>query len=80
MLYDYVGTLDPWYKFDRPELSSKTLLVIGTGNIGRRVCKYMQPFMCVTTFDIIENDISDLPTLISIADCITLHIPKTDEN
>ena len=36
--------------------------------------------MHVITFDILENDISDIPTLISIADCITLHIPKTDEN
>ena len=35
MLYNYVGTIEPWYKYDRPELSRQTLLVIGTGNIGR---------------------------------------------
>jgi phosphoglycerate dehydrogenase-like enzyme len=80
MLYGYVGTIEPWYKYNRSELSRKTLLVIGTGNIGRRVAKNMQPFIYVMTFDILENDISELPSLISQADCITIHIPKTDEN
>ena len=56
------------------------MLVIGTGNIGRRVVKYMQPFMQVFTFDILNNNESDLPELIRQADCITLHIPKMDEN
>lgn len=80
MLYGYVGVIEPWFKYDRTELSSKTLLVIGKGNIGRRVVKYMQPFIHVLTFDIIENDVSELLDLINKADCITLHIPKTDEN
>ena len=80
MLYRYVGTIEPWFKYDRPELSGKTLLVIGTGNIGNRVVKYMQPFMGLMTFDILENDILELPDLIHQADCITLHIPKTGEN
>ncbi len=80
MLYGYVGTLDPWYKYDRPELAKKIVLVIGTGNIGQRVVKYMQPFMQVFTFDILNNNESDLPELIRQADCITLHIPKMDEN
>jgi len=80
MHYSNLGTIEPWLKNDRIQLNDKSLLVIGTGNIGRRVVDYMRPFMHVITFDILENDISDLPTLISIADCITLHIPKTDEN
>ena len=80
MMYNYVGTLEPWYKFDRPELSRKTLLVIGTGNIGRRVVEYMHPLMKVMTFDILENDVLELPGFIRQADCITLHIPKTDIN
>ena len=80
MLYRYLGTIEPWFKYDRPELSGKTLLVIGTGNIGSRVVKYMQPFMDVMTFDIIENDILELPDLIRQANCITLPIPKTGEN
>ena len=80
MLYNYVGTIEPWYKYDRPALSKKTLLVIGTGNIGSRVVKHMHSFMRVVTFDILENDVSELPGLIRQADCITLHIPKTDKN
>ena len=80
MVYSYVGTVDPWYKYDRPSLSAKTLLVIGKGNIGRRVAEYMQAFMKIVTFDIMKNEVSELRGLIKQADCITLHIPKTDEN
>ena len=60
MLYNYVGTIKPWHKYDRDELKSKRLLVIGNGNIGKRVIQYMQPFMNVTSFDILENDESEL--------------------
>ena len=60
MLYNYVGTLNPWFKYSRSELKSKTLLIIGNGNIGSRVYKYMQPFMNVVSFDIIENQESEL--------------------
>ncbi len=80
MLYNYVGAIDLWYKYDRPSLTAKTLLIIGKGNIGQRVVQYMQPFMRVVTFDILHNKESDLNELISQADCITLHIPKVDEN
>ena len=80
MLYNNVGTLEPWRKYGRLELSRKVLLVIGLGNIGQRVVECMRPLMSVITFDILKNDISDLPSLISEADCITLHIPKTAEN
>ena len=80
ILYSNLGKIESWSKNCRIQLKNKFLLVIGTGNIGRRVVEYMRPFMHVITFDILENDISDLPTLISTADCITLHIPKTDEN
>ena len=80
MFYNYVGTIKPWHKYDRVELKSKRLLVIGNGNIGKRVIQYMQPFMNVTSFDILENDESELQKLLIKADCITLHIPKMDKN
>ena len=80
MLYNYVGTINPWYKYDRVELKSKRLLVIGNGNIGKRVIKYMEPFMSVKSFDILENDESELEELLITADCITLHIPKMNKN
>ena len=80
MMYSEVGSIDPWIKNDRTQLSTKTLLVIGMGNIGKRVAKKMNIFMQVITFDIIDNKLSELEEMINVADCITLHIPKSDEN
>jgi phosphoglycerate dehydrogenase-like enzyme len=80
MLYDNVGTLDPWVKEPRHQLSQKNLLVIGTGKIGSRIVQLMKPFMRVATFDILQNKVSELKPLIQNADCITIHIPKNDEN
>lgn len=80
MIYEQTGTVDPWVKHDRLQLAQKTLLVIGTGNIGRRVLDYMNPFMKTDTFDIMQNDLSELPLKLAQADCVTLHIPKNDEN
>ncbi len=79
-LYDNVGTLNPWIKEPRYQLSKKTLLVIGLGRIGSRVAQLMDPFMYVTTFDILKNQNSDLKLLLHQADCITLHIPKNEDN
>lgn len=80
MMYDDVGSIEPWIKNTRSQLSNKTLLVIGTGNIGSRVAKRMKNFMNVLTFDIIQNDAQELQNFMLEADCITLHIPKNDEN
>ena len=80
MLYSSVGTIDPWLKYDRLELSKKILLVIGTGNIGKRVFRQMQPFMKVVSFDIMENKESELSQLLNKADCVSLHIPKMESN
>ena len=80
MLYNEIGTIKPWSKKNRIQMKNKSLLIIGAGNIGRRVYNYMKPFMRVKTFDILQNDLIELPDLISEADCISLHIPKTNEN
>ena len=80
MLYDNVGTIYPWVKNVRVRLKDKVLLVIGTGNIGMRVVTNMKRFMNVITFEILENDIEELPDKISQADCISLHISKTQDN
>jgi len=80
MFYQRVGTINPWFKNSRIELKDKTLLVVGGGNIGGRVAEFMSPFMKVLIFDILHNDIEELPALIKQADGITLHIPKTDQN
>ena len=80
MLYGNIGTLDPWVKNPRQKLSQKTLLIIGNGNIGSRVAELMNPFMKVTIFDILCNEAADLQPLMHQADCVSIHIPKSDEN
>ena len=80
MLYSDIGTIDPWLKEPRQQLSKKNLLIFGTGKIGSRVAKLMKPFTKVTTFDILHNDLSELRPMIQQADCITIHIPNNDEN
>ena len=76
MIYSNLGTIDPWIKYSRQEFSSKTLLVIGKGNIGSEVIKTMKHFMNVVGFDISENKLEILPDLLKVADCISLHILK----
>jgi phosphoglycerate dehydrogenase-like enzyme len=80
MLYSKIGTLDPWRKHIRVQLNDKVLLVIGTGNIGSRVAKKMQSFLKVETYDLLQDTATELRYLIESADCITLHIPKSEEN
>jgi phosphoglycerate dehydrogenase-like enzyme len=80
MFYSNVGTLDPWFKESRRQLSTQTLLVIGTGKIGGRVVEMMDQVLNVITFDVLKNDPSDLQRFISAADCVSIHIPKTDGN
>jgi len=80
-LYSEIGSINPWIKNDRTQLSAKTLLVLGMGNIGKRVAKKMNSFLNIITFDILFNkSYSELKKMISTADCITIHIPNSDEN
>ena len=80
MLYKNIGTISPWIKEPRRQLSQKTLLVIGVGKIGSQVAQLMKQFLNVKTFDILHNEESELKPLMQQADCITIHIPKSDEN
>ena len=80
MLYTNIGTIDPWTKFPRKQLSKKTLLVIGLGKIGTLVNDLMKKFMIVNTYDITSNKPIELKSLIGKAECITIHIPNSKEN
>ena len=80
MVYSEVGDLDSWIKYDRVHLGNINLLVVGMGNIGKRVHDKMSNFMHVNSFDVLHNNENDLDELISNSDCITLHIPNTIEN
>ena len=80
MLFDNVGSLDPWGKKSRCQLSHQNLLVIGTGRIGSRVAQFMEPFMKVSTFDILHNKANELKPLMQQSDCVSVHIPKSEDN
>jgi len=80
MLYNCVGTIEPWIKEPRQQFSRKKLLVIGNGKIGGRVSELMKPFLKIIKFDILENKISQLKLMMSEADCVSVHIPKNDKN
>ena len=80
MLYQKIGTLDPWIKYNRGALSNRKLLVIGRGNIGKKIINKMKNFMEVYSWDIINDDFEKLKELISSCDCISLHIPQTEDN
>lgn len=80
MLYNNIGSIDPWIKLPRISLSDKNLLVIGMGRIGSKVFEKMKKFMNVDFYDIKEHSYNILYEKIKIADCITLHINNTLEN
>jgi phosphoglycerate dehydrogenase-like enzyme len=80
MLFNNLGTIEPWLKNPRDQLSKKKLLVIGKGRIGTRVLKLMSPFIQVFDFDILDDKISKLKKIMKEVDCVTLHIPKTISN
>ncbi|MGD2090154.1 MAG: NAD(P)-dependent oxidoreductase [Candidatus Aminicenantes bacterium] len=80
MVYSHLGTLSPWVKFPRGALQNKELLVIGKGNIGRRVWQKMKPFMKVLTYDVVVNSPAELESLLKEADVVSLHIPNLPEN
>ena len=78
-LYRNVGDFSTWKKNPRQSLGSKNLLVVGTGNIGRRVCQKMQGLCRVSAFDVVHNRPDEFETLIRDADCVSLHVPMTDQ-
>ena len=80
MIYNNVGCINEWVKYQRTHLNNLKLLIIGNGNIGKRVYKKMSNFMDVITFDVLEQNLIELDQLIKISDCISIHIPNTIEN
>lgn len=76
----FIGQVNSWAKYSRDFLSQKKLLVIGTGNIGKRVIKKMKPIMKVLSYDILTNKPNELKPLLESADIVTIHIPFANEN
>lgn len=80
MNYNDVGDIENWIKSDRVGLGEKRLLVIGMGNIGRKVFKKMKNFMKVDSFDIQTDTERELNNSLKRADFVSLHIPNSKEN
>ena len=78
-LYVGAGEWDSWRKADRPQLGGRRLLVVGTGRIGQRVVDKMTAFMQVDTFDSARDAPDTFAGKIRAADCVTLHVPLTEE-
>lgn len=69
------GDADKWEKKQRDYLGNKIALVVGTGNIGRKVADKLMVFMKVDTYDILQNKLDELKPLVEKADIITVHLP-----
>lgn len=79
MLYNDLGSLDPWKKRSRIFLGNQKVLVMGQGNIGKLVTRKLEPFVDVLTYDIALNKENELKGLVGQADVISLHIPLNEE-
>jgi phosphoglycerate dehydrogenase-like enzyme len=75
MIYRGTHNMSIWEKEQRKFMGDTKLLIIGMGNIGKRVLDKMKNFMKVDCFDITKNNIKELSSKIQNADVITLHIP-----
>ena len=75
--------------FTGMELLGKTIGIIGLGNVGHRVARYAKafemevlaydPYIAEEVFERYHAEKCTLEELISSADIITLHVPKTEE-
>lgn len=79
MLYNNVGDIEKWKKLPRKILKDKRLLIIGYGNIGKRVYNKIKNFFKVDIYDNILYP-GNFDKLIPKADLISLHIPLTVDN
>lgn len=78
-----------WERFIGKELSGKTLGIIGTGSIGRRVIKLLKGFdlkiLCYDKYPDNNWALSEgasyvsLPELLQNSDIISIHVPLTEE-
>ena len=75
MLYTNVGSLEKWEKIPRDFLGQKKVLLIGLGNIGGRVKDKLKPSIDILSFDILSNELEELPGMMKVADVVALHIP-----
>jgi len=69
------GNADTWEKAQRDYIGGRVALVVGTGNIGKRVAAKLTPFVKVETYDVLTNKPHELEPFMRRADIITVHMP-----
>lgn len=74
-LYARVGNVLSWTKHPRPFLGRRVVLLIGQGNIGRRVKTKLEPLATVRSYDVAADSPEQLEPLMREADVVSLHIP-----
>lgn len=79
MIYDHAGELATWTKHPRGSLKNKTILVLGVGNIGRRVRDKLSAFCRVTTYDAAVDAPEALRDRLAEADCVSIHVPLFEQ-
>lgn len=79
MLYADAGDLDAWIKHPRPLLRRRSVLVVGMGNIGRRVSAKLSPMADVAGYDVTSHAAGELEPLVRRSEVVSLHVPLTDD-
>ncbi|MCH6255223.1 hypothetical protein MLD52_01600 [Puniceicoccaceae bacterium K14] len=80
MLYSEVGSIDSWRKMQRTIAAKKSVLIVGLGNIGRRVAGKLEGSVNVLHFDHLQVENTSLEELMGQADVVSMHIPLTKDN
>ncbi|WP_437187185.1 NAD(P)-dependent oxidoreductase [Planctomicrobium sp. SH668] len=79
LMYDSAGIFETWTKFPRTSIRNRTLLVVGAGNIGRRVRDKMSAFCNVITYDAAVDPANAMQERFAQADFISLHVPLIEQ-
>lgn len=74
-LYRWCGDVETWSKTERTALGGRTVLLLGQGNIGKRVRQKLSPLVTVQTWDPAADSFESLPGLLEAADVVSLHMP-----
>ena len=79
LFYISTGNFKNWKKKKRKSLKSTNLLIIGLGNIGRKVFNLTSSIFNVDTFDILTNSMDELDDKLKLSHFITLHLPLNEQ-
>lgn len=79
MLYSEIGDVECWKKTSRVFAGKKKVLILGMGNIGRRVAAKLKSTVQVLSYDSADPGRESLESLLPQADVVSLHLPLTEE-